>query len=134
MKPHRPFGVTLLAILGSLAGIVAAYHTLQYLHILPFSLGGLSFYGFDLWGALLWGILAVIYAWVVSMLWTVNPQGWLFVVILSSLNLILAVLSIIGQSTLSAVAPAIVVNGVILLYALLPGTRRAFGSPELART
>jgi len=37
------------------------------------------------WVTLLWGILAVIYAWVVSMLWTVNPQGWLFVVILSGL-------------------------------------------------
>jgi hypothetical protein len=134
MKPHRPFGITLLAILASLAGVVAAYHTLQYLHILPVSLGALSFYGVDLWGALLWGVLAVIYAWVVSMLWTVNPQGWLFVMILSGLNLIMAVLSIIGASTLSAVAPAIIVNGIILLYCLLPGTKRAFGSPEYART
>src|SRR3954447_11704049 len=127
MTPHRPFGITLLAILAAIAGVVAAYHTLQYLHILPFSLGTLSFFGFDLWGALLWGVLAVIYAWVVSMLWTVNPQGWLFVVILSGMNLVLDVLSVIGASTLSALAPSIIINGIILLYCLLPGTKRAFG-------
>ena len=79
MNRPRPFGVTLLAILAGIAGLVAAYHTFQYLHILPFSLGPVAFYGFDLLGALLWGITTIIYAWVVSMLWTVNPSGWMFV-------------------------------------------------------
>ena len=74
MNRPRPFGVTLLAILAAIAGLVAAYHTFQYLHILPFSLGPVAFYGFDLLGALLWGITTIIYAWVVSMLWTVNPS------------------------------------------------------------
>ena len=126
---RRPFGVTLLAILAGLAGVVSAYHTLQYLHILPFTLGPMQFYGSDLWGALLWGITTVIYAWVVSMLWTLNPSGWLFVVIISAWNLILAVLSILGASTVSAVAPAILINGIVLIYCLMPGTKRAFGPP-----
>ncbi|HET6319695.1 MAG TPA: hypothetical protein VFG86_24820 [Chloroflexota bacterium] len=132
MRRRRPFGVTILAILAGIAGVLAAYHTLQYLHILPFWLGTLGFYGFDLWGAILWGILTVIYAWVVSMLWTVNPAGWLFVVVVAACNLILAVLSIIGQSTVQALLPSIVVNGLALIYCLLPGTKQAFGEPLTA--
>jgi hypothetical protein len=132
MKRSRPFVVSVLAIVGGIAGVVAAYHTLQYLHILPFWLGPVAFYGFDLWGALLWGIMTVVYAWVVAMLWTVHPAGWLYLVLISVCNLVLAVISIIGNSTAQAMAPAIVINGLILIYCLLPSTKRAFGEPLTA--
>ena len=33
MTRSRPFGITILAIISGLAGVIAAYHTLQYLHI-----------------------------------------------------------------------------------------------------
>ena len=124
---NRPFGITVIAILAAIATVLAAIHTLQYLHLLPFFLGGMAFFGFDLWGAILWGIMTLIYAWVVVQLWNVNPQGWMFLILLSSLNLILDVISIIGQTTISAVAPSIVVNAAILLYCLTPGVKRAFG-------
>ena len=124
---HRPFGITLIAILAGIATILAAIHTLQYLHLLPFFLGGMAFFGFDLWGAILWGIMTLIYAWVITQLWNMNPQGWMFLVLLSSLNLVLDLLSIIGQTTFSAVAPSIVVNAAVLLYCLTPGVKRAFG-------
>lgn len=124
---HRPFGITVIAILAGIATVLAAIHTLQYLHLLPFFLGNMAFFGFDLWGAILWGIMTVIYAWVVVNLWNMNPQGWMFLVLLSSLNLVLDVISIIGQTTFSAVAPSIVVNAAVLLYCLTPGVKRAFG-------
>jgi hypothetical protein len=127
MVRARPFGVTVLAILAGIAGVVAAYHTLQYLHILPFWLGSVAFYGFDLGGALLWLILTVIYAWVVSMLWTMNPAGWLYVVIISIVNLVMALISILGSSSVQALLPAIIINAIVLIYCLLPGTRQAFG-------
>jgi len=126
---RRPFGITILAIVAGLAGVFAAYHTLQYLHILPFSLGPMSFFGFDFWGAVLWGITTACYAWVVATLWQVQPSGWLFLVLISAWNLIMVVLSLFGASSISAYAPAIVINGGILLYCLLPGTKRAFGPP-----
>jgi hypothetical protein len=129
MSRSRPFGITILAFVAGIAGVVAAYHTLQYLHILPFWLGSVAFWGFDLWGALLWGIATVLYAWVVSMLWTVQPAGWLYLVLISAWNLLMVVLSVLGASSISAFVPAIIINGGILIYCLLPSTKRAFGPP-----
>jgi hypothetical protein len=122
----RPFGVTLLAILAAIGGLIAAYRTFQYLHILPFSFGPVAFYGFDLLGALLWAVTTIIYAWVVSMLWTLNPQGWMFCVIISIVNLVLAGLDVLGQSSFQAELPAIIINAIVLIYCLLPSTKRAF--------
>ena len=134
MTKKRPFGVTVLAILAAIAAILAIIHTLQMLHLFPIRgpFGVFAFFTFDLLGAILWGILALIYIWVATMLWNLDPQGWLFVVALSALNLIMAVISILGQSTWQAMLPAIIVNGLILLYTLLPGTKDAFGVASAA--
>jgi hypothetical protein len=129
MKRSRPIGVTILAILAGIAGLVAAYHTFQYLHILPFWMGPVAFYGFDLLGALLWAITTVVYAWVVSMLWTMNPSGWMFVVIISIINIVLAGIDVLGASSLQAELPALLINAIVLIYCLLPSTKRAFGAP-----
>ena len=129
---HRPFGITLLAGLAGLAALVALWHTLQYLHLLPFTLGPLQFYGFDLLGALLWGGLTAIWGWAALRLWQVELQGLLFATILSGLNLLLAGLSLLGASTLAALLPALLLNGGILLYCLTPGVRRAFAAATAA--
>jgi len=128
MNRTRPFGVTLLAILASLAAVIGIIHTLQYLHLFPFFLGPMRFFGFDLFGAILWGITALVYLWVARKLWNVEPEGWLFLVIISIFNLILAGFSILGASTFEAMLPALIVNGLILIYTLLPGTKSAFGT------
>jgi hypothetical protein len=127
----RPFGITLLAVFSLLAAIVAGVHTLQMLHLFPVGLfgGAVTFFTFDLFGAILWGIMVLIYLWVFRMLWNVDPQGWLFVTVLSTLNLILAFVSILGATSWTEMAPTIVINGLILIYAILPGTKAAFGMP-----
>jgi hypothetical protein len=122
---HRPVGITGLA---GLAALVAVWHTLQYLHLLPFTHGELQFYGYDPLGAILWAVLALVWAWVAARLWTVDPRGLVFAIVLSGLNLLLALLSLVGASTLEALLPAIVLNGAVLLYCLTPGVRRAFGA------
>jgi The Golgi pH Regulator (GPHR) Family N-terminal len=131
MTRHRPIGITILAILSGIAAVIAGIHTLQYLHLFPFFAGPFTFFGFDLWGALLWGVMFAIYLWVMRMLWDVDPQGWLFLVILSALNIGLALLSAIGGSTLALELPAIIVSGAVLLYCLTPGVKRAFGEPAI---
>ena len=129
MARERPLGITILAILAGLAAIQALIYTLQMLHLLPIWIGNVRFFTFDFWGALLWGIMVLIWAWVFNMLWHVNPQGWLFLVFLSALNLILAVLSILGSSSWQAMSTAIIINGLILIYCLLPSTKHAFEMP-----
>jgi hypothetical protein len=129
MARDRPFVITLLAIFALLGAAQALFVTLQMLHILPMSIGELHFWTFDFWGALMWGILFLIYLWVFRMLWNVDPQGWLFLVIISGLNLILAFLYILGGSSWEALSAAIIINGLILIYCLLPSTKKAFEIP-----
>jgi len=126
MSKKRPIGVTILAILAALAAIAAIIHTLQMLHLLPVFLGPVSFFTFSFIGAIMWGILAAIYIWLVRGLWNVESQAWLFMLILSCMNLFLAFLSILGQSSFQAMLPTILLNGIILIYCLLPGTKQAF--------
>jgi len=130
----RPFGVTLLALLAALGALMAIYHTLQFLHLLPFSvstgLGTFRFFGFDIFAALIWGLLAGIWVWVAQLLLSLDRQGWLFVVILSALSLALDFVSILGGSTVQAMLPSALINAIVLVYALLPGTRAAFSAPE----
>ena len=127
-KKKRPCGITVLALFAYLAGIVAIFHTLQMLHLLPIKgpFGQASFFGFSLWGAIMWGILALIYFWVGKMLWDLNEQGWLFVVIISILNIIFAFVTVLGSTPFEAILPALLVNGIVLIYALLPGVKGSF--------
>ena len=126
MAKNRPFVITLLAILALIGAAQALIYTLQLLHLFPVWIGDVRFYTFDIWGALLWGIMVFIYVWVFNMLWIMNPQGWLFLVLISGLNLILAFLHILGGSSWQAMSIAIVINGLILIYCLLPSTKKAF--------
>ena len=87
----------------------------------------MAFFGFDLWGAILWAITTFVWAWVAVQLWNVNPQGWMFLILISAFDIILALISVIGATTLSAVLPSIVVNGIVLIYCLTPGVKSAFG-------
>jgi hypothetical protein len=129
MAAQRPVGVTILAVLALLAAGVALMHTLQMLHLWPIFLGPVAFFTFDLFGALCWGALTAIYIWLLMMLWNVKPQAWLYLILVAGLNLFLAFLSILGASSFQAMLPAILINGLILVYCLLPGTKQAFGVP-----
>jgi hypothetical protein len=91
----------------------------------------MTFCGFDFWAALLWGLTTLVYAWVAAQLWNVRPQGWLFLVIISIWDLVLAFFALLGGTTFSALAPSILINALILIYCLTPGVRRAFGTESL---
>ena len=127
MEKKRPIGVTILAILAGLAAVVAIIHTLQMLHLFPILFGPVRFFTFNLIGAILWGAMAAIWIWLLRGLWNVDPSAWMFIVILTILNLSLALISLLGNSYWAELAPTIVINGIILIYALLPGTKKAFG-------
>ena len=127
---HRPFVVTLLAIGAGILAAFAVVHLLQALGILPYVIGRLQIRSFSFFYALMWGLLVWVYIWLIRMLWRVEPQAWLFLVIVSIFNLILDFVMILGEATWSDVSVGFLLNGLILLYCVLPGTRRAFGTED----
>jgi hypothetical protein len=134
MTQSRPFLVTILALLAGLLAVIAAYHTLQYLHILPFTRGPMTVFGFDLLGAILWGATCLAYLWAARSLWQMEESGWMFMTILSGWVVILDIIELIGQTSLQAVLPSLVVSGAILIYCLWPGTRDKFDTARVHST
>ena len=127
---ERPIGVTILAILAGIAAVIAAIHALQFLGLIPFVIGpsGFSVHFYNFWYALMYGLLVWVYFWLSMMLWRVEPHAWMFLVIITLFYLILDLFTLIGASTWEDVSVSIIVNGVILLYCMLPGVRSAFGT------
>jgi hypothetical protein len=130
MAKERPIGVTILAFLALLGAINAFIYTLQMLHLLPTVVGPVAFYQFSLIGAIFWGFLAFIWLGVFGMLMTMHPQGWLFMVLIATFDLIYGVICVLGGSSWEAMASIIIISGLVLIYCLLPGTKKAFGIPE----
>ena len=130
MEKTRPIGVTILAILAILCAIHALMYTLQMLHILPVFLGPVAFFTFNLIGAFFWGLLFFIWLWAARMLWELQQQGWMFVMLISLLNLVFGIINVFGASSWQAMVPTILISGLILIYCLLPGTKAAFGIPQ----
>ena len=130
MAKERPIGVTILAFLAILGAINALIYTLQMLHLIPTFLGPIAFYQFSLIGAFFWGLLAFIWHGVFGALWVVHPQGWLFMILIAVFDLIYAIICVLGGSSWEAMAPIIIISGLVLIYCLLPGTKRAFGIPQ----
>jgi hypothetical protein len=129
MAKERPVGVTILAFLAILGAINALIYTLQMLHLLPTFLGPIAFYQFSLIGAFFWGLLFFIWLAVFRMLWEVQPQGWMFMVLIAVFDLIYGIICVLGGSSWEAMAPIIIISGLVLIYCLLPGTKQAFGVP-----
>ena len=123
----RPIGVTILAILTGVAAALAGYHLLQSLGILPYVIGPYSVQGFNLWNSLMWGLLLWIYIWVIQMLWRVEEGAWIFMAVVAGLNLILNFTYLLGKAEWSDVSLSFIINGLILIYMMLPGVRNAFG-------
>ena len=123
----RPFGATVLAILAGIAAVLAVVHFLQALGLFPYIIGPFMVQGFSLWNAIMWALMIWVWVWLVKMLWDVDPQAWLFLAVISIFNLIFNFVFILGSAGWSDVSLSTIVNIIILVYIMLPGTRKAFG-------
>ena len=121
---QRTAAVSVLAALAAVAGVIAAVDVLRYLGLLPW---GMHFFGVSWLGAILSGIVALIWFSVARQLWNLDPRGWMFMVFIAILNLILLSLAIVGSTTFQAVALNFFVSALALLLAWLPSTKTAFG-------
>jgi len=120
----RPFGVTVLAILSGFMAALAIFAALRFLGIM-FRPIGIVVPGF--WYALMYGLLAWVYIWLTQMLWRLDPAAWLFLAVITVFNLVLNFLVMITGGAWADVNVAILLNALILLYVMLPGTKKAFG-------
>lgn len=123
----RPIGVTILAALAVLLAVLNGIATLRFLGFLPF-IGPLDIRIFNLWYALLYGLMTYIWAWVSKMLWEVNPQGWMFLAVIAVFNLCLDFVILVTGGSWYDVNLSVIVNALILIYVMLPGVREAFGT------
>jgi hypothetical protein len=126
---RRTLAVIILAALAVIAGILALLDAARYMGWLPIAtLGPMQFVlpSAQWFAALMSAIVGVIYFVVAWWLWNLNPSGWLFVVVISIINLIFLFLAILGKTTFSAVALQVVVNAAALILAVIPSTKAAF--------
>jgi hypothetical protein len=122
----RPFGVTVLAILAGIAAVLAGVHALQALGILPYVIGGFKVHAFNFWNFLMWALMVWVWVWLVQMLWSLNKEAWLFLAVITVFNLILDFTIMLGSADWQDVKVSFIVNALILIYAMLPGVRKAF--------
>jgi hypothetical protein len=123
----RPLGVWIITILAGIQFVLAIAHFLQALGILPYVVGGAE-YGDSLWYAIVWAFLIWVWGWVTWALYTLNPQGWLVVMLASGFA---AIFNFINMAAATQATPDLtltfLVDVVIFAYALLPSTQKAFG-------
>lgn len=71
--------------------------------------------------------MAWVYFWLTQMLWRVERSAWLFMASITIFNLILDFTTILTSgATFSDVSVSFILNALILIYVMLPGTKRAF--------
>ena len=122
---QRTAAITILAILAFVAGIVAVVDVLRYMQWL---FSPLSFLGAPFLGAIMTGIVAIIWFWAAARIWNLDPQGWVFMVAIAAIYLILDVISLIAGTPIELLMPSIVISVLALILGLLPSTKREFGT------
>jgi hypothetical protein len=123
---NRPIGVTVLAILAGILAVISGIATLRFLGLFPF-LGPLDIRIFNLWYALMYALLTWVWVWLVQMLWRVDPSAWVFLAVITVFNLTIDFVILITGGDWYDVNVSVILNALILIYVMLPGTRRAFG-------
>jgi hypothetical protein len=129
--PRRTAAIVILAVVAVLAGISAVLDTLRLLGWLPTQMttlmGEIEFYNQNFFGAILSGLVALIWFATAGQLWRLDPRGWLFVAAISTLNIIFLLLAWLGASSFQSIVWGLVLSAVALILALLPSTKAAFG-------
>ncbi len=122
---ERPIGVTILAIAAGILAVISAITTLRFLGLLPW-LGPLNIRIFNLWYALMWGLMTWVWIWLTQMLWSMDPSAWYFLVVITIFNLIFDFVILVTGGDWYDINVSVIINSLILIYAVLPGVRRAF--------
>lgn len=121
----RPIGITILAAFAVLLAFLNAMVMLRFFGFLP-SLGPIEGRIFNLWYALLYGLLAYIWVWLAQMLLQVDREAWIFLAVISVFNLCIDFVVLVTGGSWYDVNLSVLLNVLLLVYIMLPGVRRAF--------
>ena len=130
---HRPIGVTILAALSGLVGLLEIWRALVFMGIVSWTFVGkeVSFQE-PQWGQVIWAlILAAIWFWVAMGFWNVRAYAWSFGNFIALFTLIFGFFAILGSSTLEAESAPIFIALIIFMYLNYPGVRNAFIEHEM---
>jgi len=112
----RPLGVTLIAILLGIDGVLAIIQSLAFLSdIVAFSL------------MLIFGIVLLYLAYA---MWKLQPWAWWATLILEGLNALFALLTIIAVPVAIGAWISLIIAAVIIYYLLRPEVRALFHHPQ----
>jgi hypothetical protein len=116
----RPFGVTVVAMLVALHGIVAFFQ----------AVAALSLPGVGVTTFLLDALFALVLLYLAYSLWTVQPWAWLTTLLIEGINAFFALVTIVlAPASLGAWITILLAAG-IFYYLSRPSVRAAFGNPR----
>jgi len=124
---QRPLAVTILAIVALIAGVLVLLDALRFFGVALFGLLRLDFFGVAWLGGILSLIVALIWLGTARQLFTLDPRGWMFVVVVAILTLIINVIGLLGGNSFNSLWWSFIAPVLALILAFLPGTRAAFG-------
>lgn len=130
---QRPSGITILAVLALISGVLALFAALML-----FGLGALSGAALGNIGGFIFGGVAIFFG-VITLVsaalslafaygaWYLKPWGWILGVISQGFGILIAVINIINGSTILSQVFNIAIAGAIIYYLFTPPVKRAFG-------
>lgn len=123
----RPQGVTILAILAAISGVLGLFGGVVLL-----GLGGLAAAGAPAGGLVLIGAIIVLVASVLALAfaygaWTLKPWAWTLGIAAEVLSLVSSGVAIVGGGSITNQIFSIVIAVAILYYLFTPNVKAAFG-------
>ena len=136
---QRPTGVTVLAVLAAIGGVFGLLGSLAIIGLGGLAGGliggaaGAAVGGLAIVGGLVVLVLSVVELALAYGFWTLKPWAWTWGIVLAAVNVVIAVLGVVGivfSSSVTSAAVSIVIAAVFIYYLNMPDIRRAFGAPE----
>ena len=119
---ERPLGVTILAILAAIGGVLGLLGSVALLGL--FSAAG----GLYMILGLLTIVLSVLYLVFAYGAWTLQPWGWTLGVGLAAASVVITLIGLTqGTQELVGALISLAISGVILYYLFQPDVKAAFG-------
>jgi uncharacterized membrane protein (DUF2068 family) len=126
---QRPTGVTILAVVAAIGGILSLLGGLGLLGlgaILAVVGGGFAFLFGLIFIALGVAELVIAYGF-----WTLKTWAWTWGITLEAISVLLSLIELVlGYGGISSLVINIVVAGIVIYYLNMPDIRKAFAAPE----